>query len=186
VPRIDFSTWNALFESKTVLERDITFLGYTFTVNTAVTGRLKLNFYDLRAELGVSLPQIKGTTLGVGIVAGIKYLAGETSIKSDIYTQTQPLHGFIPQVGARGNLKILDFLGIEASIIGAKITNLQEVKNFNVFDLSLQVKWLVSSNMYIGLGYRSLAFQLEYEDQNVETKVDTTLDGLFFSIGVMF
>jgi outer membrane protein len=142
--------------SKTV-NRDITFNGQIYPVNTAVDSSIKIRMYDM--EYQYDLINLENVMAGfsIGILGKVKYIAGETKLASAATGETKQTFTVpIPMIGAGMHIGLIADL-LETRVKGAWIG----YSGNSFYDASAEISLTPFPFLDIHGGYRLMKIKVD-------------------------
>ncbi len=161
------------WDGKKTIPRSINFAGRTYSVSTAVTSSLDVDYHRLGYQY--DFMSVAGNRLG--IIAELKYLDIDASLKSATIDESESLAVGFPAVGVAFRLGLPALFSIEGELTGMTYGG---DAHFVDGEVGLNIKPMPL--MTISGGYRYLQLYAENDDD----KVDLELTGPFIMFRVGF
>lgn len=184
-PHLMVSTQSSTHDGDGRLETTLSQDGVTIPAGTAVSSDLDLGLHQALLTFDLVPGDLEvGIGFGVTVVdfdASITDPGSGESVSTD---ETVP----IPVLAARAGTR-LGRLGLEGVVSGMAV-NSSDVEAA-ILDLDLSARWHLFGgedhlNGSIVLGYRTVALEADYEDDDDEVELDATFDGFYLGFQVVF
>jgi hypothetical protein len=181
---LHFNYFSVDYDGSNVLTRNITFDDQTFTASTQVDSELDLDWGSAIFEFDI-LPDIPGTTTDLGIMIGLKYVDFGASIEDSLgaTNASDSATGGAPVLGLHGRIGFMDYIYVDAFVTGVS-ADVGDVEA-TLYDGNLEVGVSYTS-FVIGLGYRFLTIDIDFDDGSSKVEFDMGIDGPYLHAGVAF
>ena len=186
--RINFHYWFVGFNGEKVLSQEVKFGGSTYLVGTRVESNLEARVGTVSYERILFSEKGTGTGFELGAQLGAKYMSfsGKLTAPSASLSEDESLIGFVPVAGLRAKLDLSEWISIEGQVNGVSVNNIRGV-DATILEATAELQANVYEGVYASVGYHIFDVNIDADlGTNESFKVDTTIDGFFFSIGYRF
>lgn len=173
-PEILVSYFTIDSDAQKTLTRNVVYKGVTYSVSDVVNSSYDLTHYE--ALLG--FPIINADTAKLALLIGAKYFEVETSLRTNVVSQTDSIDGPVPVVGVMGDIKLPSNFRFEGIARGLSL----EVDNVDakLYDIEAALHYDFNRFLRASAGYRY--FMIDAEDNSTNDSVDIKFTGPYVGV----
>jgi len=178
----------AVFENDKTLSETISFEGHTFTVSDNVHSSVRLILGGLDLEY-LLLDVGSGTSFGfeLGVGTGVRYLRFQGRIASEGtgWAEVADRDAWIPVISVYASVAVVNILRVDLQVGGLKLPRIGGFRGM-LIDGSIEAKVFLHHLVYVGIGYRLLYLEADYEKGGNSVELNGRVGGFFGAVGVVF
>jgi len=162
------------FSGTSVLNRNITYGGTTYTAGTTVSSDFKADMLDFGYTYYIVNMDDLPSRFQLGIETAVKTITAKTSITSAGASSNKSVTVPIPTVGLRARVALADFIGVTGRV------GYLGYSGNSILDADAQIEFSPLPMLGIYAGYRQLKLKVDTNNMYVNTTFSGPYAGAFF------
>ena len=162
------------FSGSSVLNRNITYAGTTYTAGSTVSSEFKADIFDIGYTYYVVNMDDLPSRFQLGIETAVKVVTAKTSMTGAGVTSSNNATVPIPTVGLRARVALADFIGLTGRI------GYLGYSGNSILDADAQIEFSPLPTLGIYVGYRQLKLKVDSNSVYVNSTFSGPYAGAFF------